>query len=166
METFLKEHGRHELRNQEGNVRMLYLSNSQKRMSSASFMFGAHVSSLTLCRIYFPQTNQITMYSLCVILVSPDGLVFPISRLVNTEKPGEGRGCNSSFRRAQRDEYQLAFALGLKLRKAEEAQSRHLHSEHLCTLLLTLCEVVLALLPTVVCWAQVETLGGTYCFNI
>ena len=100
------------------------------------------------------------MYSLRVILASPDGLVFPISRL------GEGRGCNSNFRRAQRDEYQFAFALGLKLRKAEKAQSRHFHSEHLCTLLLTLCEVFLALLSTVVCWAQVKTLGGTYCFNI
>ena len=28
IETFLKEHRRHELRNQGGNVRMLYLSNS------------------------------------------------------------------------------------------------------------------------------------------
>lgn len=36
----------------------------------------------------------------------------------------------------------------IKTEKAEEAQSRHLHSEHLCTLLLTLCEVALALLPT------------------
>lgn len=114
----------------------------------------------------FSQANQITMYFLHVILASPDGLVFPIIRLVNAETLGESWGCNSSFRRTQKDEYQLAFALALKQRKAEQAQSRHFHSEHLCTLLLLLCEVFLAPLPTVVCWAQVETLGGTYCFNI
>lgn len=116
----------------------------------------------------FAQPNQITMNLLyaAVILATSIKLVFSIISLINAKKPKKCWGYNSSFRKIQRDEYELTFALLLKLRKAEGAGSKHFLSEPLSTWQLTLSEIFLALLPTVVYWVKVETLSGTYCFNI